>query len=72
MTSAAKGGIAVLMNKYTLNSQASVGLLKQIMQRFARRSWNVFRRGPHGSAHDSRWQQLELPFSRTPVKRWYR
>ena|GEM_PF-5113458 len=60
------------MNKIILTSHAAFDLLKNILQSLAGRGLYLLQRSPQRPDHRPQWQQLELPFSRTPVKRWNR
>ncbi|MBK1832103.1 hypothetical protein JIN77_15305 [Verrucomicrobiaceae bacterium R5-34] len=56
------------MNKFTLDSFPVVDVLKTVCQR----GLCLLRGEKHGDDRGPQWQQLELPFSRTPVRKWNR
>lgn len=58
----------VHMNKFTLDSFPVVDVLKTVCQR----GLCLLRGEKHGDDRGPQWQQLELPFSRTPVRKWNR
>ncbi|MGB0991655.1 MAG: hypothetical protein ACPG32_04210 [Akkermansiaceae bacterium] len=56
------------MNKLTLAARSFVVLSQTLLRRAS-----CVIRGEHFDPNPGpQWQQLELPFSRTPVKRWNR
>jgi len=64
------------MNKIILTSHAVLDclshLLKNTLSFLAGHSPGFLRGKFHEPDRGPRWQQLELPLSRTPVKRWNR
>jgi hypothetical protein len=64
------------MNKFTPKLYAVSRFLIQLANDLAKFCADycpgLSKRKAHGPGHGPRWQQLELPLSRTPVKRWHR
>ena len=60
------------MNKSTLALHAAFDLLKNTLHQLVMRGSCYLRRESFPRQRGPQWQQLELPFSRTPVKRWNR
>lgn len=63
------------MNKLSLAAYAVLDLAKTTACDLFRRTVCLIRREPfrpYVHARGPQWQQLELPFSRTPVTRWNR
>ena len=58
----------VHMNKLSLTSFAVIDSLKTVLDR----GICLIRGEKYDTAPRPQWQQLELPFSRTPVKKWNR
>ncbi|BDS06817.1 hypothetical protein NT6N_18570 [Oceaniferula spumae] len=60
------------MNKITLNTQAFLHAAKSSSSELIKRV-SCFLRRENFQQHDGpQWQQLELPFTRTPLKKWNR
>ena len=62
----------VHMNKLTLILQAAVYHFKGHVGSLSQRVWSGHVGRPNVQSCRPQWQQLELPLSRTPVKRWNR
>ncbi|MBT8043786.1 MAG: hypothetical protein KJO79_02445 [Verrucomicrobiae bacterium] len=60
------------MNKFTLTLQAVLDALKTTIGQLFRRLFCLLQRKAYDPNPGPQWQQLELPFTRTPVKRWNR
>lgn len=60
------------MNKFTLILQAAVYHFKDHVGSLSQRVMNGHNGRPNAQSFRPQWQQLELPLSRTPVKRWNR
>ncbi len=60
------------MNKIILTSQAVFDAVKSTLSGAAARVSCLVHGKSYHRDHGPQWQQLELPFSRTPVKRWNR
>ncbi len=56
------------MNKFNLNPSSVIVSLKAVLDR----GICLIRGEKYDVNPRSQWQQLELPFSRTPVKKWNR
>ena len=56
------------MNKLTLASH----MIHECLGKLMRRARCLLRGETYHADPGPQWQQLELPFSRTPVKRWNR
>ena len=58
----------VHMNKFNLTSSVVIDSLKSVLDR----GICIIRGEKYDASPGPQWQQLELPFSRTPVKKWNR
>ena len=62
----------VHMSKSTLYDRPAIQTLKSSLKRLSSRVLSFMRVEKYDANPGPQWQQLELPFSRTPVKRWNR
>ena len=62
----------VHMNKFTLTARSVVQSAVQSLMIYARRVHCLVKGEAYKPDPGPQWQQLELPFTRTPVRRWNR
>ena len=62
----------VHMNKFTLTIRPRLQAAFLAMKTFLNRAYCALRGRTYRPDPGPQWQQLELPFTRTPVRRWNR